>query len=475
MQIKFTDRANHPASSLEGLFALNTMRWALPGGARDAELVYRGTDIRDHLEILLEGLGYGVDILDDSGQVVWNGFVNSIEVQLGAVSMEFNLDQFANRVAIRYIDLKPTVPWSREDGITAFVEDGVKVSQFGKKEWIGFIPNGTPGQALNAALTWLKDKAEIKKRLVLAGNESDRVIYHLKGWWETLGWIYYQQEAGFVGHLDEGKSNCPFGNTSTSTKVAQKFVVPAGGLLTREVWLRIGKKLEPDDNVLVELVADSGGNPGTTVLASGSAAGTGLTGGYNWIRFEVGQVSLTAGAAYWLVVRRSGAVNSAIYYMLATDDAMGYAAGELKVWNGSSWGVRSEDLNFAVLGSEETSEQIERMVGVGGQFLNGVRIMESSGVQYLLWRELRLTCREEIENLLQVGAVDGRKLDAMVDGQRNLVVWRRKEDAEWRMDYRGRLRTLAGAAWDPGMDWLGGLAVTEFGEVVRLEEWEWRG
>jgi len=55
--------------------------------------------------------------------------------------------------------------------------------------------------------------------------------------------------------------------------------------------------------------------------------------------------------------------------------------------------------------------------------------------------------------------VDGRKLDAMVDGQRNMVVWRRIEVAEWRMDSRGRLRTLAGAEWDPGM------AVTECGEV----------
>ena len=88
---------------------------------------------------------------------------------------------------------------------------------------------------------------------------------------------------------------------------------------------------------------------------------------------------------------------------------------------------------------------------------------------------MSLTCREEIENLLQVGAVDGRKLDAMVDAQRNLVVWRRKEVAEWRMDSRGKLWTLVGAEWNPGMDWLGGLAETEFGEVVRLEEWEWKG
>jgi len=59
----------------------------------------------------------------------------------------------------------------------------------------------------------------------------------------------------------------------------------------------------------------------------------------------------------------------------------------------------------------------------------------------------------------QVGAEDGRELDAMVDAQRNLVVWRWKEVAEWRMDSREKLRTLAGAAWDPGMDWLGGLAM----------------
>ena len=37
------------------------------------------------------------------------------------------------------------------------------------------------------------------------------------------------------------------------------------------------------------------------------------------------------------------------------------------------------------------------------------------------------------------------------------------------------LWTLEGVEWEPGMDWLGGLAETEFGEVVRLEEWEWGG
>lgn len=475
MKAIFKDRDNKPLSTFDELFKVNHMRWSLPGGAEEATVAYLGKDVRDHLEQIYEGIGCGVDIVDDSGVVVWNGFVNEVEVQIGKVCMWSSLDQFANRVAIRYEDLKPSAPWSKEDGITEFVEDSIKVDQYFKKEWIGYLPNGTPAQALNAANTWLKDKVEIKKRLVLRENESIKVNYHLKGWWDSLDWIYYQQDAGFVGHLDEGKTVCEIGISSTLQKLAQKFVVPAGGIKTKEVWLRLSKKLEPTDNIIVDIVADSGGNPGSTVLASGFLGGTELTGGYNWKRFSVGVTNLAAGSAYWLVVRRYGALSGVNYFLVATDDARGYAAGEAKIWNGSSWVVRNEDLNFAVLGSEETTNQIERMVSVGGQFLNGVQIRDASGLEYLLWRELNLTCKEEIENLLRVGAVDGSKLDAMVDAERNVVVWKRKEVVEWKMDRRACLWSANGSKWMPGMDWLGGVAETEFGERVRLEDWEWWG
>ena len=475
MRAVFSDRQNRAVSGFDGLFTIKNMRWGLPGGARDARLFCEGSKVENQLEQIFEGIGYGVDIFDDCGQVVWNGYVNEIEVQIGKVEMQINLDQFANRIAIRYVDLKPSAPWSREDGISGFIEELVQVQRFGKKEWIGYLPNGTPEQAMNAAKSWLKEKSEFKKRLVLRENDSIKVCYHLKGWWESLDWLYYQQDAGFVGHLDEGKTVCEVGFSSSLQKIAQKFIVPAGGIRTSEVWLRLSKKLEPVDNVVVEIVADSGGNPGSTVLASGLIVGTELTGGYNWKRFGLGAVNLTAGTSYWVVVRRSGAVSGVNYFLVATDDARGYAGGEAKVWDGSLWSVRNEDLNFAVLGSEETTRQIERMIGVGGQFLKGVRVREGSGLEYLLWRELKLTCKEEIENLLQVGAVDGSKLNAMVDAERNVVVWKRKDVVEWKMDRKGNLWTIAGAKWDPGMDWLGGLAVTAFGEVVRLEDWEWRG
>lgn len=475
MRAVFTDRENQAAIRLDDLFRVEYLRWSLPGGSKEATLKFLGKDVENNIEQIYDGIGYGVDIVDDSGMVVWNGYVNEIEVQIGKVAMWSSLDQFANRVAIRYEDLKPSAAWSKEDKITDFVEDGALVNQYFKKEWIGYLPNGTPGQALNAAKTWLKDKGEIKKRLVLQKNEEIKVKYHLKGWWESLDWIFYKQDAGFVGHLDEGKTVCEVGYSTALEKIAQKFIVPTGGIKTKEVWLRLSKKLEPTDNVIVEIVADSGGNPGSSVLASGSIVGTELTGGYNWKRFSIGVTNLTAGGAYWLVVRRSGALSSVNYFLVATDDARGYAGGEAKVWNGSSWIVRNEDLNFAVLGSEETTLQIQRMVTTGGQFINSVQIRNASGVEYLLWRELKLTCKEEIENILRVGVSDGSKLDAMVDMERNLIVWKRKETAEWKMDNKGNLQTIAGSDWTPGMDWLGGVAETEFGEKVRLEVWEWWG
>ena len=166
MRAVFSDRQNRAVSGFDGLFSVKHMRWGLPGGARDAELVCEGSKVENQLEQIFEGIGYGVDIFDDCGQVVWNGYVNEIEVQIGKVEMRINLDQFANRVAIRYVDLKPSAPWSREDGITGFIEELVQVQRFGKKEWIGYLPNGTPEQAMNAAKSWLKEKSEFKKRLV---------------------------------------------------------------------------------------------------------------------------------------------------------------------------------------------------------------------------------------------------------------------------------------------------------------------
>ncbi|MHB8132873.1 MAG: choice-of-anchor R domain-containing protein [Anaerolineaceae bacterium] len=468
MRALFYDRAFVPALGLDGLFSVQDLSWGLPGGAKTAVLEMESDHLESEMERVLGMLRFGVDICDDLGQVVWNGFVNEVEIWRGAVSLKLGLDGLANRVAVRYEDLKPRASWSKEDSISDFVEDSNSILDFGVKEWIGNLPNATPAQAAAAATTWLKEKVKIRKNVELIGNKNEKVVLHCVGWWESLGWIFYEQEAGFLGFLKEGKRERNFGNSSSTVKVAQKFIAPVVGFKVDEVWVRIAKTGEPLDNVIVEVVADSSANPGTGVLTSGLVAGSELTGGYNWVRFEMSNPNLTGGAGYWIVVRRSGAVEGINYYSVQVDDGMGFGDGDVKTWNGSVWTRQLEDLNFAMLGAEETTMQIERMAGVGGQFLNGVRILNESGVNSLLWRELRLSCKEEIEGMLAVGNLEGKKLDAMVDGQRNLVVWERKEEPEWKLDGDGKLWTLAGAKWNPGMDWLGGVAVTELGERVEI-------
>lgn len=124
----------------------------------------------------------------------------------------------------------------------------------------------------------------------------------------------------------------------------------------------------------------------------------------------------------------------------------------LECWNGSGWKQRSSDINFAPLDSEETTLQIGRMVAECGQFLRGVRVLDASGVQHLLWRPLQRTCKEEVEELLAVWISNGKKLDAMLDASRNVVVWEWEEDSGWWLDGDGNLWTLSGSAWNAEMD-----------------------
>jgi len=437
MQAVFYDRQFNAAGYLGGLFEVKSMDWGLPGGSKVAVLRMAVQDLESELARAVESLRFGVDIHDDAGEVVWNGYVHEVEIRWERLRLEVSLDGFANRVAVRYVDLKPKAAWMREDSLTDFVEDGVSAARYGVKEWIGYLPSGTPEMAGAAALSWLKEKAVPEKKARFEAKNEKEVYLHCRGWWETLGWQYYSQTDGFVGHLEEGTKEQTLGNTSTYTKVAQRFIVPANGLRTAEAWVRIAAEESPTDDLVVQVVADVSGNPGGTVQASGSAAGSILTGGFNWVRFALSGADLVGGDPYWLVVSRSGSVSGTNYYLLQLDRGIGYADGVMKTWNGSSWTQRVGDINFAVLGSEETTLQIGRMVEKSGQFMRGVRVLDASGVQHLLWRPLQRTCREEIEELLAVGTSNGKKLDAMVDARRNVVVWEREESNGWELDELG--------------------------------------
>ena len=215
--------------------------------------------------------------------------------------------------------------------------------------------------------------------------------------------------------------------TTIGEKLAQSFVVTgASAWKAYEVQLRVMKVNTPADGVTVELCADNAGLPGT-VLDSGTVSAANLGTSLTWATFAlVGSATLTIGATYWLVIRRSGASEYANYYQVDVDEDQSYAPGTAKAWNGASWIAPPTpvDIPFAVFGKEETTTQLAYLAANAGQFLAGSQIMDASGLLTYQYREGRLRAYDEAMALLAAGTSDGRRLLAEVTPQRYLSIYK---------------------------------------------------
>jgi hypothetical protein len=215
----------------------------------------------------------------------------------------------------------------------------------------------------------------------------------------------------------------------------------------------------PQDVVWVRLYSDASGQPGG-LLASSSQPAYQLQGGWQWLSWELNSpFPLSQGQRYWLVMERSGSLDSLNHYSLETDDGRGYPQGEFLRWNGSSWGSLSEDVRFALLAVCETSRLIE-VVGqeaVADGVLRGVQIWKESGVSLPRWRTLEKTRLERMLEWLQLGCEDETPLSALVNADRTLEVFPipRAASLPLQLDQQGRINAPGGANLPPPLDLLG--------------------
>lgn len=116
-----------------------------------------------------------------------------------------------------------------------------------------------------------------------------------------------------------GISNLAFGDDITRVRRATSFTytnAQATSISTVRVAVLLEKIGTPADNVVLAIQADSGGSPSGTDLVSGTFSGGSLVNGDgNVVQLSLA-TSLTSGATYWLVARRSGAVDAANYYQI---------------------------------------------------------------------------------------------------------------------------------------------------------------
>ncbi len=125
-----------------------------------------------------------------------------------------------------------------------------------------------------------------------------------------------------------------FAKVSTSQDIAQSFQVSTSNALNKiQIYV---KKVGSPSNATVKIVNDSSGNPGSTVLATGTLTASSVTTSYGWITVTfTGNPILNTGTTYWLVIDASA--SSSKYYVIGAN-SNGYGSGVGKIGqSGSSW------------------------------------------------------------------------------------------------------------------------------------------
>ncbi len=218
-----------------------------------------------------------------------------------------------------------------------------------------------------------------------------------------------------------------------AVKIAQAFTTgPTGAWELSEVWLQAARIGSPSDALKIEVCADSGGAPGS-VLKSATVTGADMQllefiDWQQWL-FDSTQ-SLAASTLYWVVVSRTGAGSADAYRVSLLQAEEGLSAGNLLLWDGSSWVARTvasglgARLALRVYGQRVTTTQIEDIAAGVGEWLTAAGTRTASGLRTRLYRseEEAQTALSEIKALLEFGTSGGDRLLARVTMDRALLV-----------------------------------------------------
>lgn len=341
------------------------------GGPEQAEIDVLGG--REDLWELVELLRCPVEILDEDEEVVWWGFLSRAEIHDGVMVDAVSLDEMYNRMALAYTTSIPGLSTPGDRATTAWAEDAESVGTYGTKEILLSLPSATASEAENARDYELTQR-KYPLPVTTVGNgyvdpPQGRIV--CRGWWDTLDWVAYTRAAGLeqnaetqgdvnlsgptetvigTSHLTLSGSQA-FGNATATTKLEMSFSL-AGNMTLTELAIRIQTNGAPADDVLLKLYSDAAGVPNTLLATATISTGT-ITGTLAWVTETLDTpYAGIAATTYHLEISRSGANDAVNYYTVSVDEGLGYAGGQLKIWNGSAWVARSPnaDLAFQVLG-----------------------------------------------------------------------------------------------------------------------------
>lgn len=201
------------------------------GGPATAEIEAGGS--ADALMSLSAWLGYGLEIYNADGQLVWWGQVHAVEVATGGVRRSTSIAETVNRLKLVYV--RRVAGGDEESAETAWVEDATSIARYGQRERV--YTGGTMTQAqAEATASLLLAKLAVPQRAVRVENNKGEGRILCRGWFARLDDVYFDSPAGLEEHVAAQGEMRPLGLGFTSAYLA--FVGGNGSTDVHELYGR---------------------------------------------------------------------------------------------------------------------------------------------------------------------------------------------------------------------------------------------
>lgn len=437
-------------------FAVESLSWTDWGGAQTAKIeVINGEDL--FLD-LANKLGYEVNVVNKLGEVIWSGFINTVNMSRAHYRMAIDLGEVANRVAVSYTESSLAGQQSGEIFMTPWADDLYSQGIYGIKEEIIQRENSETISAEKLRDVFLMWHKQPQMQSDILTSQETKVWLDCLGWIETLFWRYYSDLSGFRGNTPQQEGVQAFGNTTATTRVGFSFTTIKAMDLSKAAC-KLRKNGSPTDNLTAYIYADNGSGTGPTgaiLGTSANVAGSSLDAeGYTWTEFSFSTpVSLSPATIYWIIISRSGANSSSNYYWIGVDQGLHNLEGKFRIYNGSSWVARSVPCDgiFKAMGLRNTTDIIQDIYTATNQFLRELQILTPTTIQVIPFYEEMIPGVDLMEELMAVGGNNLRKLTANVTTDKRLIIKEQPEQGsnDYLVDMDGQFYTPSGNPLTPG-------------------------
>ena len=296
----FADRNFVPVRLPDALKIVPT-RWSKKdiGGPDLASFAVNGPE--SALWALTSWLRYDARITRSDGKLMWWGYISSISITAGALTLRYSIDDMTNHVRVSYT--KRLEDDTKVNAITDWATDTFSYNYYGTYKDLT-IRGGDMAESAAVALrdNTLETFKNFAASLEVGGGKKVSATIECKGYWKTLAWrqltittpnrdYYAPNQYGPYGY---GVTYYPYGyqNGVQGDSALQlgssdplggqdftiQFVVPASAGVSAQRLKRLQfmfyKGNNPSFNITCDLYTDSGGSPGSYIANVGVISST---------------------------------------------------------------------------------------------------------------------------------------------------------------------------------------------------------